>query len=202
VRVRLRRRQRGFVVIVALVAVLVMALSAAALLRSAETTMAVTGNLGFMQSSLAASDHAVEHVVAMLFELRLVADTDVDDPAHGYFASRQPGENSRGVPRSLQAIANYPPAAPVLDAGEGNAVRFVVERMCLTPGPPAADNCVLSPAAETTSTASVAVAEPPQVPLFRLSVRVDGAAGASQFVQAWLADLSGRRRIAWRALAD
>ena len=42
----------------------------------------------------------------------------------------------------------------------------------------------------------------PRVPLFRLSIRIDGAAGATAFVQAFLADIPGRRRLAWRALAD
>ncbi len=176
----------------ALVTALMMALSAIALMRVVDTTSAVAGNLGFMQSAVGAGDAAVEHAVAALFERALVADTSRDDPAQGYFAALQPGENARGVPALLQAVAAYPALAPVVDAGNGNTVRYVIERMCANAGPP--DNCNLVATADAPGA--------PRVPLFRQSIRIDGAAGATAFVQAFLADIPGRRRLAWRALAD
>ena len=115
-----RGAQEGVIVLVALVAILVMALSAAALLRSVDTAVAVAGNLGFMQAAQSAADDAIERAVAALFEQRLVVDPAVDDVANGYFASRQPAESARGVPVALQALANYPGDAPVRDAGNGN----------------------------------------------------------------------------------
>jgi len=197
------RGQRGVIVVVALVAILVMALSAAALLRSVDTSVAVAGNLGFMQAAQSAADDAVERAVAALFEQRLVVDPSSDDSANGYFASRQPAENTRGVPRALQALASYPSDAPVLDAGNGNTVRYVIERMCLAAGGATADNCLLAPTREPPlAMPGEPLVEPPLVPVFRQTIRVDGPNSATQFVQAWLADIPGRRRLAWRALAD
>ena len=149
--------QRGVVVFLALVTALTMALSAVALLRVVDTTTAVTGNLGFMQSAVGGSDAAVEHAVAALFERVLVADPSRDDPTQGYFAAVQTGENARGVPAVLQALSAYPALAPVVDGGDGNAVRYVIERMCVTAGPP--DNCNL-----------VATADAPVAPRSRCSV--------------------------------
>lgn len=189
---RLKGTQRGVVVFLALVAVLTMALSAVALMRVVDTTSAVTGNLGFMQSSVGASDAAVELAVDALFERALIADPARDDPGQGYFASLQPGESARGVPVSLQSTAAYAALAPVVDAGNGNTVRYVIERMCASPGPP--DNCNL--------VATSAAPGAPRVPLFRESIRVDGPGGATAFVQAFLADLPGGKRVSWRALAD
>ena len=189
---RISGAQRGVVVFLALVAVLTMALSAVALMRVVDTTSAVAGNLGFMQSAVGAGDAAVEHAVAALFERALVADTSRDDPAQGYFAALQPGENARGVPALLQAVAAYPALAPVVDAGNGNTVRYVIERMCATAGLPG--DCNWSPPS--------AAPDAPRVPLFRQSIRVDGPGGATAFVQAFLADIPGGRRVAWRALAD
>jgi type IV pilus assembly protein PilX len=195
--------QRGVIVLVALVAILVMALSASALLRSVDTSLAVTGNLGFMQAAQSVADDAVERAVAALFEQRVVVDPSLDNSANGYFASRQPAENTRGVPLALQALANYPADAPVLDAGNGNAVRYVIERMCLAAGGATADNCLLAPTTEPPlAVPGEPYVEPPLVPVFRQTIRVDGPNSATQFVQAWLADIPNRRRLAWRALAD
>ena len=197
------RREHGVVTIVALVAILVMALASPALLRSVDTAAAVAGNLGFVQAALAAADGAVEQAVTTLFELRAVADPANDDASHGYFASRQAAESARGVPEALQAVASYPSGAPVLDAGNGNSVRYVIERMCIAPGAATAENCNLTPIVEPPLAAPGGDDDDvPLVPLFRVSIRVDGPRGASQFVQAWLADIPGRQRLAWRALAD
>jgi type IV pilus assembly protein PilX len=192
VALRLKSPQRGVVVFLALVTALTMALSAVALMRVVDTTVAVSGNLGFLQSAVGGSDAAVEHAVAALFERALVADPSRDDETQGYFAALQAGENARGVPAVMQSLPAYPELAPVVDAGNGNTVRYVIERMCATAGPP--DNCNLVATADTPGA--------PRVPLFRQSIRVDGAGGATAFVQAFLADIPGRRRVAWRALGD
>jgi len=202
VRVRHRASQHGLVVLIALVTVLAMALSAVALVRTVDATTRVAGNLGFTDAAVAAADSAIEQAVDALFERSLIAAPTLDDLPHGYVAVHQPGESARGVPNALVSLGAYPPAAPVIDAGNGNQVRYLIERMCTASGPPTDDACSqvgasdLAPAMSATLTAEV------RVPLFRETIRVDGPAGAVAFVQVWLADLPGRRRLSWRALAD
>ena len=198
---RAARRQRGLVLIVALTVVLMMAISAGALIRSVEATLAVAGNLASMNAARDATDAAIEQAVADLFETRRIADLAADDVAHGYSAVRLGSDNARGVPSVLQALANYPPAAPVLDLGDGAVVRYVIERACASTGPPSTVACQLAPAGPV-PLAPDASAEPPWVPVYRVTIRVDGPGVASAYAQSWLADLPTGRRMSWRALAD
>jgi type IV pilus assembly protein PilX len=198
-----RTRDRGIVLVIALLAMVAMGFSGMALVRVIDTTTAIAGNMAFRHSAAAAPDAAVEEAVVALFEQRLIADTAADDLGRSYFASRGAGEDVRGVPAALLQIANYPHEARVIDAGNGNHVRYVIERMCIGPGPATRDNCTLVPGTDSPMTISGgSVVEPPRVPLFRQTVRVDGPAGAKLYAQVWLADIAGRRRLSWRVIAD
>jgi type IV pilus assembly protein PilX len=198
-----RTRESGVVLLIALIAMVAMALSAIAVVRAVDATTAITGNIGFRQTATSAPDYAIEEAIAALFEQRLIADPGVDDVARSYFASQAPGEDVHGAPPALAKTANYPREARVIDAGNGNAVRYVIERMCLAPGAATAANCTLIPGSNGAMTITEdGVAEPPRVPLYRQTIRVDGPAGTTLFAQAWIADIAGRRRISWRAIAD
>lgn len=197
------RRQAGIVLVIALVAMIAMGFSGIALMRSVDATAAVAGNLGFWHTAISASDAAIEEGVVALFAGTLIADPGRDDPAQGYFAARQAGESVRGVPMALQALTNYPARAPTIDAGNGNTLRYVIERMCLAAGPATPDNCnVVAVSDSPLSVSGGVVVPPPRVPLFRQTIRVDGPAGAAVFVQVWLADIPNRQRLSWRAIAD
>jgi hypothetical protein len=198
-----RPRRRGAVLLIALLAMAAMAVSGVALIRVVDATTAITGNMAFWQSATTAPDAAIEQAVAALFERRLIADPQVDAPAHGYVARRNPAEDSRGIPAALSRLDRYPPEYPVLDAGNGNAVRFVIERMCEAAGPATRENCTLVPQTDSALTIRDGeTIEPPRVPLFRQTIRVDGPAGAALFVQAWFADIAAGPRLSWRLIAD
>jgi type IV pilus assembly protein PilX len=193
--------QRGIIVLIALIAMLALAYAGTALMRSVDATTAVTGNIGLSQGAVLAADTAVEHAVAALFERHLISDPAADDETQSYYASRQPQENSRGIPFRLQQLANYANDARIVDAGAGNVVRYLIERMCTGEGPATRETCLLTPAIDAPAPGTITAPEPPAVPLFRQTIRVDGPAGAIVFVQAWLADAPNRRR-SWRVLAD
>ena len=195
--------ERGVVLVVALIAMAAMGLSGMALMRLVHATTTITGNMAFRHSAASAPDAAVEHADAALFEQRLIADPASNDPARSYYASRAAGEDARGIPAALAETRRYPDGAPVLDAGNGHSVRYVIERLCLGAGSPTPDNCTLIPATDTPLTiADGAFVEPPRLPVFRQTVRVDGPAEATLFVQTWLADIPGRRRLSWRVIGD
>ena len=90
---RALRRQRGIVLIIALVVMVAMALAGVALVRSVDTTTSVVGNLAFRQASILPSNLAVEHAVAALFESNVIADREADLVAQSYFAKQQPGDD-------------------------------------------------------------------------------------------------------------
>ena len=84
-----------------------MALAALALIRSVDTTTAVVGNLGFRQASVLPSNAAVEEAVAALFEKKTIADKTQNLAAQNYYATKQAGEDSRGIPAQLQKKASF-----------------------------------------------------------------------------------------------
>ena len=196
-------RERGVVLFVALIAMVAMAFSGAALMRSIETTTTVTGNLGFRQTAAMAPDAAIATAIAALFERNLIVDPTHDDPTQSYFASRQANEDARGVPYALQKISNFPLDAPVSKLSDGTAVRYVIERMCGQVGPPSGDYCTLALVNNARqSGASGSPADTPRVPLYRQTIRVDGPSGTMLIAQAFIADIATGRRVSRRVMAE
>jgi type IV pilus assembly protein PilX len=210
-------KQTGIALILALVVLAMMSLAAAALMRAVDTTTAVTGNLAFRAASIPPASAAIEAAVAALADASVIADRERDLPAQNYYASRQPGEDARGVPWLLQLPGRYPAAARTLDAGEGNAARYVIERVCLQPGPASAANCALAgnpPAAGNGraepverspgwDAGSAGSAHPAAaVPFFRITVRVDGPQNTVSHVQAMVRGSAPPGRMSWRILTE
>ena len=193
---RPRRHQRGIVLIIALVVMVAMALAGVALVRSIDTTTSVVGNLAFRQASILPSNLAVEHAVLALFESNVIANRENDLPAQSYFAKQQPGEDANtGVPAVLQSVAAYSAyGGRVEDAGNGNTVRYVIERMCRpdAPTPLASSEQItqycnrVPPNQAAAGTATEQKLELPRVPLYRLTIRVDSPSNTVTFAQAML----------------
>jgi type IV pilus assembly protein PilX len=196
------QRERGVVLLVALLAVLALAMGAVALGRTLATDVAIGGNLALREHATLASTDAVERALAALFEPGGIADTRVDDIGHNYFASRQAGEDARGVPRTLQSLDLYPSTAPTTDFGEGVLLRHVIERLCLMAGAASADNCALSPPSIEAATGMPPPTEPPRTPYYRVTVRADAPSGAVVFVQALLGEEPSHHRLGWRVLDE
>jgi type IV pilus assembly protein PilX len=193
VRSALPARQRGVVLFVALVVMVALSLAAIALIRSVDTTNTVIGNLAFRQASILPANLAIEEAAAALFQdadiphgVR-ITDHTVSWPAENYYASKQ-ADDPHGVPLQLQKRSNYPSSAKLLvDATTHTEVRYVIERMCLTPGPATIGNCDLVPPkvnpGTTIGDSAIAL---PSIPFYRVTVRVDGPKNTASFVQASL----------------
>ena len=108
-------RQRGIVVFVALIAVVMLSLAAVALIRSVHTSTLVVGNLAFRSAAMSMSTAAVEKAVFDMFPpTATIADLRNHDLNRNYYATLQPGENALGVPAALQSIGAYPGSFVVL----------------------------------------------------------------------------------------
>ena len=188
-----RGGQRGIVLVIALIVMVALSLAGIALMRSVDTSTAVVGNLAFTQASALPANLAVEEAVAALFEDELIPNVNQDLPAQNYYATRQNGEDTRGIPEVLTTKGKASALARVLDAGYGNEVRYVVERMC-APGIPVTPSraelvkhCdMLPPKPSGTTSMETDKIELPRIPLYRLTVRVDGPRNTVSFLQAML----------------
>ena len=81
-------------------------------------------------------------------------------------------------------------------------LRHIIERLCLRPGSATADNCSLSPPSAAAAAGAPPPTEPPRTPVYRVTVRADGPAGAATFVQVMLGEAGPQHRLSWRTLDE
>ncbi|HKU85824.1 MAG TPA: hypothetical protein VJV77_05735 [Casimicrobiaceae bacterium] len=197
----MRIREQGVVLLTAAVVTLALAAVGMGMLRAVTTGAAAGVNLASQQAATLAASMALERAVATLFEAGAV-DPAADDVARNYFAARTGGDDARGVPRPLQVLADFPEAAQVIDAGNGHRVRHLIERSCTAPGLASIATCTLSPPSVEAALGMPSPGEPPRMPYYRVTIRVDGANGATTFVQATLCPAHANPRCSWRVLDE
>ena len=140
------RRQCGASLFVAIVALAMMTVAGLSLMRSVDTATIIAGNMAFKNSSVSGADLGLEAAAAYLHGTIAVAANNANLPAGCrigtaavagppavpatlgnclYSATYQP-ENSFGVPLiDWSNTVNIP-----VTTTNGNAVQFVVERLC------------------------------------------------------------------------
>lgn len=201
-----RRAQHGVVLFVALIAMVILSLAGVALLRSIDAGTSIGGNLATKQSTLGPINWAVETAVDAIFSGGPGSIPDVfnHDLNHNYYANIQPGEMPNGVPAVLYGpgAPSYPGSFQKHDDGTSNplyTVRWVIERLCQgslpAPGPYLGDPLtptglqacdMLPPKVASAGTAMEERVAVPPIPLYRVSIRVDGPANTVTYAQAIL----------------
>jgi Tfp pilus assembly protein PilX len=135
-------RQKGVVLLVALIVLVALMLASVSLVRSVDTANVVAGNLAFKQASVQAADFGIETAVTALPNIVATSlDTDKTSSNYRYYATRRI-EDTNGVPTAM-AVGGDPAAAapidwnqvPVADTRAGNTVRVVIDRLCVGPAP-------------------------------------------------------------------
>lgn len=197
------RRQRGIVVFVALIAVVLLSLAAVGLMRSVHTNTMVVGNIAFRQAAQSLASSAVERAIYDMFPpTKTIASLNNNDSARNYYAVLQPGQDQYGVPQALQggSLGSLPPAYPAggqvirdkdASGNDLHVATYVIERMC-DPARLGLDanaiNCEMippkqSPGKETELKDGIPL---PRIPYYRMTVRVDGPGNSVAFSQAML----------------
>lgn len=126
-----RRGQRGASLIVTLGALMLLTISAVAILRSVDTSTLLAGNLAFRQSAVVATDSGVE--AARTFITTLTA-AELNNPANAskpvaastaypYWSTWQAGFNPDTYSWDTQSLA-------MADSVQGNTVSYIIHRMC------------------------------------------------------------------------
>lgn len=199
-------RQRGVVLFIALIAMVVLSLAAVAVLRSVDAGTSIAANLANKQGTLGPINYAIERAVDALFQGGSGSITDPfnHDLNYNYYANVQAGEKPNGVPAILYGAtpSAYPGTFQKYDDPSANSrysVRWVIERMCQgsapAPGPFIGDPLtttglqacdLLVPKVSTAGTSMEEAPAIPPVPLYRVSIRVDGPANTVTYAQAML----------------
>lgn len=193
-------RQRGVVLFIALLVLVALGMASVALLRSTDTATTATGNLVLKQAATAAVDRGVERVVNALWEVSPGPDRTQHLPAQNYYACvRGTGGGclpaNAPVPKIPDLLLTTDGCAGtglaknlVATDDAGNTTCYVVERMCLNPGPAVRSNCNLSTgnfgadAGTEHYTGLVRAGDA----YYRVTVRVEGPRNTVSYAQAML----------------
>jgi type IV pilus assembly protein PilX len=172
------QRQKGIVLMVALIMLVAMSLAGVALMRSVETAVMVAGNFAFKEAAVQSTDQGV-HAAAKWLTGTGVATLYNDNPGLGYFSSLPQVDPDFFDEGTWAESASVNGGAA--DAA-GNKIRYIVHRMCSSPGLNWADpdnECALqtTAAAEGEGESKKPGAPPPTgrpVLYYRVTARVDG----------------------------
>jgi len=195
-----KKQQYGVVLFIALIALVVMSLAAAALIRSVDTNTLITGNLAFKQSAIVSSDRGVETAVSWLNAQAIadVASLNADSVGNGYFSTFDAlNLDDRATLRAADTWANNSAVASGINITAGretdtrNEIRYIVQRMCREPNvAPSVDDCQFG--AGTDSTGSIGGEHdlklnlsPMPSPMYRVTVRVVGPKNTVSYTQTY-----------------
>jgi hypothetical protein len=180
-------RQRGAVLLIALIVLVAMSLAGVALVRGVDMANLIAGNLAFKQGATLGGDWGAEQGRNWLQGQS--AATLYNDVAGRYFASMQTGIDFTASD-PLQPDFDW--GANSFSAGAdpaGNQVRYVVHRMCEVAGNPASVNCVRTTTGGTgagtkggATYGSFALPSTSQI-YYRITVRTTGPRNTVSYVQ-------------------
>ncbi len=185
---------------VALLVMVALALAGIALIRSTDTTTAVSGNLVLKQAAGSAVDRGIEQTIHALWEVAPAIDRLIHNPATNYFACvlgtggacLAPGATVPKIPDPLlQANGCADPgltAGLLADDAAGNKSCFVIERMCLNQGPAVGSNCNMSTGSFGADPGTIHYTGliRPGDSYYRVTVRVEGPRNTVSYAQAML----------------
>jgi type IV pilus assembly protein PilX len=195
------RRERGVVLLIALIVLVAMTLAGLGMMRSIDTGTIVAGNIAFRESAVATGDTGVE--AARTWLIANINSLDSDNPGMGYYSTRQDnldltGNKTEGGTDGVnwggsdptQTVAAY--SVGSVDAS-GNSVFYLIHRLCSLTGSinAAGQSCATIAVASTGSSqeapdySSYALANKNQV-YFRITTRINGPKNTVSYVQAVL----------------
>ena len=193
-RSRSPQRQKGIVLLVALIMLVAMSLAGVALMRSVETGVMVSGNFAFKESAVQSTDQGVQAAAKWLTTTYLANSGALfeNDTGAGYYAAMPTKDpdyfNENAWTDSFALNSGAADAA-------GNKVRYIVHRMCTVASMSWTDpdnECAIqtTAASEGEGASKRPGAPPPAGPpvlYYRVTARVDGPRGTVTITQTSLA---------------
>lgn len=185
-RVLRRSGERGIVMIVALIVLVVMALAGVTMLRQLSSGVSIAGNVSFKENATSAADSGTEAARAW-YMARDQAVLSNDNTAAGYYSSWSASDD----PSTFDWAGGSVEVNPALNAGTGNTVRYIIHRLCASagvlPNDPA-QRCSdavgknTGPSHVGGSYGNLPITPPPK-PFFRFTTRVDGPRNTVSYIQ-------------------
>jgi Tfp pilus assembly protein PilX len=191
-------KQRGVVLFIALIALVVMSLAAVALVRSVDTSTIIAGNLAFKQSATSSADSGLESAIGWLTaEATSAANVNknlwtdgthtlnVTNAAVGYYSN---------VDNTLDLAADSTwSSGSSMDAGAdatGNAIRYIIQRMCRNPNQVVSTaNCLFGSGEGSNGeqlAGELSISSATASAMYRITARVAGPRNTISYIQAFV----------------
>lgn len=184
-----RHAQRGAVLLFSMIALVVLLIGTAALMRSMNTSLFTAGNFGFKRDLTNQGERAIATVLDLVQTGALDSEAarEANSTAHNYSASILP-TNRDGIPLALLSDAAFAGVGvegnDIAPADMGVSVRYVIDRLCVAAGPASASSCsVTSPPPQGGSNNTRDDDALPMQFVYRVSIRVDGPRRTQSFFQ-------------------
>ena len=181
-------RQKGVVLFVAVVALIVMALAAITLMRSTDTGETIAGNMAFKEAATHAADTGVE----LAFEALPTIIQTPDTATSKYFPTLQEVD-ANGVPKTItwDNVPCYVNGVVVTDCTNQSTyrVQYVIDRQCtVSPVTDVTAQCInTSLESSSSKKAGASNFNAASQISYRVTVRVRGPRNTTSLVQALLA---------------
>ena len=189
--------QRGIVLFVSLIALVIISIAAIAISRSVSTANLISGNISFKQSALSATDIGVQTAMNKFNSntsgvLSDDANTPEDRAADCYRATSFNNDDAtvdmrmdpRGIPNILLDSSKFDGSygnCKITHPNTKETVRYVIDRQCSATGLPDESKCTLYSHSAVGGTFVGTGSE--NIPLYRINVRVDGAHSTTSYSQ-------------------
>lgn len=184
-------RQRGVILIVVLLVLIALSLTAVSLTRTVDTALLIAGNIAFKQGTTTMADRGVEAARNWL-TANAGSTLESHSTGDGYIANWQDVDFTGNNPGKTDF--DWDNAKSLAAAGDNDpyTVRYVIHRLCASPGKPTDVACQKTPVGGTSGSTKGTpsqnerpLATSSQV-YFQVTVRVDGPRNTVSHVQAIL----------------
>ena len=183
------RRQRGVVLMTALIMLVAMTLGGIALIRAVYSSSLIAGNMVFQQSATSSADAGIEAGISWLENNNSGTTLHTNSAENAYTAYCQAPCSSQDWGDYWDTLQEAQQTA-TLDSADvaGNKVSYAIQRLCNGLGDPSAGaDCAVAPMGLNSSGSSkgggiVQIQYASQV-YYRITARVAGARGSVSFVQ-------------------
>ncbi|MEY4978338.1 MAG: hypothetical protein RLZZ352_608 [Pseudomonadota bacterium] len=189
-----RERQKGYVIIIALVVLIVITLSALTLVRTVGASYQIAGNLAFHQGATQAGDRSTEVVLLnYLIPNNAVGNTRLHnnditnnpDTSNAYFATRADPAANQSWEEFWNATLRDNRRNLGTDAA-GNTVEYVIHRLCENTGIAETANCAMPPSslgAGGTNAGGGGMSISNTQVYYRITTRIEGPRNTVTFTQ-------------------
>ena len=182
-----RLLKQGVVLFFSLIALVAMSLAAVALIRSVDTNNMIAGNLGFKQSTMYSSDTGI--IAAMDWVSANQTLLNANSTTNGYYASYSPSTAVKAFVDANGVDLDANGAAAGTEDSQGNAIRYVIHRMCDAAGSPSAVHCLKGPLSDVKNDKGEKdpnIIDPQATIMYRVTARVVGPKNTVSYLQTFV----------------